>query len=67
MMVPFEKFDLKVTGWAMDTRIRDNLVMSAFYQAIGREHPEAGLEVHTDRGAQNTSQRFQALLLRYSC
>lgn len=58
-------FSRKVTGWSMDTRIKDSLVMSAFYQAIGREHPEEGLVVHTDRGFQYTSQRFQALLLRY--
>ena len=34
----------------MDTKIKDSLVMSAFYQAAGREHPEEGLVVHTDRG-----------------
>jgi len=58
-------YSRKVTGWAMDTRIRDTLVLSALNQAIGREHPEEGLLVHTDRGSQYTSQRFQALLLRY--
>ena len=49
----------------MDTRIRDTLVLAAFNQAIGREHPEAGLLVHTNRGAQYTSQRIQALLMSY--
>ena len=58
-------FSRKVTGWAMDTRIRDTLVLSALNQAMGREHPAEGLIIHTDRGAQYTSQRFQALLLRY--
>ena len=60
-------FSRKVVGWSMDTRIKDSLVMSAFYQAVGREHPEKGLIVHTDRGSQYTSQRFSALLLRYGC
>ena len=58
-------FSRKVTGWAMDTRVRDTLVLSALNQAIGREHPVEGLIIHTDRGAQYTAQRFQALLLRY--
>ena len=58
-------FSRKVTGWAMDTRIRDTLVLSALNQAIGREHPKGGVIIHTDRGAQYTAQRFQALLLRY--
>ena len=51
----------------MDTRIKDSIVMSAFYQAVGRERPNEGLIVHTEQGAQFTSQRFQALLLRYGC
>ena len=38
-------FSRKVTGWAMDTRIRDTLVLSALNQAIGREHPPEGLSM----------------------
>lgn len=52
-------YSRKVTGWAMDTRLRDTLVLSALNQAIGREHPQEGLLVHTDRGSQYTSQRFR--------
>ncbi len=51
----------------MDTKIKDSLVMTAFSQAVGLEHPQERLIVHTDRGSQYTSQRFQSLLLRYSC
>lgn len=58
-------FSRKVTGWAMDTRIRDTLVLSALNQAIGREHPPEGLIIHTDRGCQYTAQRFQAMCIRY--
>jgi len=36
----------------MDTRIKENLVLSALEQAIGREHPDNGLIIHPDRGAQ---------------
>jgi len=35
----------------MDTKIKDGLVMAAFYQAVGREHPQEGLTVHTNRGS----------------
>lgn len=58
-------YSRKVTGWAMDTRLRDTLVLSALNQASGREHPEEGLLIHTDRGSQYTSQRFPALLMCY--
>ncbi len=57
----------KLSDGSMDTRIRDSLVLSAFYQAVGREHLPKGLIVHTDRGCQYTSSRFQTLLLRYNC
>lgn len=50
-----EIFSRKVVGWAMDTPIRETLVMSAFNQTIGREHPKEGLIVHTDRGSQAIS------------
>lgn len=51
----------------METRIRDSLIILAFYQAIGRQHPSKGLIVYTDRSAQYTSQRFQDVLQRYGC
>ena len=46
----------------MDTRMKDQLVIAAFNQAYGKEHPEPGLIVHTDQGAQFTSGNFQMLL-----
>ena len=46
----------------MDTKMKDQLVISAFNQAQGKEHPEAGLLVHTDQGAQFTGGNFQMLL-----
>lgn len=55
-------FSRKVVGWAMDTRMKDQLVIAAFNQAYGKEHPEPGLIVHTDQGAQFTSGNFQMLL-----
>lgn len=60
-------YSRRVVGWAMDTRMKEGLVMSAFQQALGREHPAQGLIVHTDQGSQYTAKRFSALLLRYGC
>ena len=47
----------------MDTSVRDTLVLSALNQAIGREHPTERLIIHTDRGCQYTSQRFQSMCI----
>lgn len=67
LAVFIDVFSRKVVGWSMNTRLKDSLVLAAFYQAIGREQPEKGLIVHTDRGSQYTSHRFGALLTRYQC
>ena len=55
-------FSQKVVGWAMNTRMTQQLVIDAFKQAIGREHPSTGFVVHTDRGSQYTSRAYQALV-----
>ncbi|MBO8164933.1 MAG: DDE-type integrase/transposase/recombinase [Brevibacillus sp.] len=53
---------VKVVGWAMNTRMTEQLGIDAFLQAVGRERPSAGLIVHTDRGSQYTSRRYQSTL-----
>jgi putative transposase len=55
-------FSRKVVGWAMHTRMTDQLVIDAFKQAVDKEHPPVGLMIHTDRGSQYTSRRFQAIV-----
>ena len=55
-------FSRKVVGWAMDTKMKEHLVISAFNQAYGKEHPNSGLVVHTDQGSQFTSKNFRMLL-----
>jgi putative transposase len=55
-------YSRKVSGWSMGRKMKDTLVMDAFMQAYGREHPKEGLIVHTDQGSQFTSSNFQALL-----
>lgn len=56
-----DTFSRKVVGWGYG----DTLVLSALNQAIGREHPLEGLIIYTDRDSQYTSQRFQAMCIRY--
>jgi putative transposase len=58
-------YSRKVVGWSMGNRMKDILVMDAFMQAYGKEHPESGLIVHTDQGTQFTGGKFQSLLKKY--
>ena len=49
----------------MNKKMKDTLVQDAFIQAYGKEHPDAGLIVHTDQGSQFTSGNFRSLLAKY--
>ena len=55
-------YSRKVVGWAMSTRMKSSLVVDAFLQGIGKEHPAEGLVVHTDHGSQFTSDLFTRVL-----
>ncbi len=45
--------------------MKDTLVIDAFTQAYGKEHPLEGLIIHTDQGSQFTGGRFRALVSKY--
>lgn len=54
----------KVVGWAVDSHMRTSLVTDALDMAIEQQRPGIGQTViHSDRGAQYTSERFRDLAL----
>jgi len=55
----------KLVGWAMDSRMKTELISAALKQAIGRTGASAGLMVHSDRGVQYASRDYQQLLERH--
>lgn len=55
-------YSRKVVGWAMAPTMPAELVCKALRQAIMHRRPAAGLIVHSDRGSQYASQRYQDLL-----
>lgn len=55
----------KVMGWAMKTRMTEQLVIDAFLQTVGREQPPVSLIVYTDRGSQYTNRRYQEVMTRH--
>jgi putative transposase len=60
-----DTFSRKVVGWSMATTARENLVIDALEQAVGREDPGEGLVFHDDQGTQYTSRAFQKALARH--
>ena len=49
-------------GWSMNNRMTATLVTDPLQMAIWKRRPEAGLLVHSDRGSQYVSDRYQKLL-----
>lgn len=52
----------KIVGLAMRDDLSQQLVSDALRQAIDRQHPEAGLLLHSDRGVQYSSEAYRALV-----
>ena len=63
--VVLDLYSRRVVGLSMSDRIKRHLVIDAFYQAILRRHPLAGVIAHSDRGSQYASGDYQALLKKY--
>lgn len=55
-------YSRKIVGWAMDKTMTRQLALTALRQAIGREHPPAGLIHHSERGSQYASYEYQQAL-----
>jgi transposase InsO family protein len=51
-----------VVGWAMDSRMKSDLVVNALKMALSRRTPAEGLIHHSDRGVQYAAQPFQNTL-----
>lgn len=58
-------FSRKIVGWSLDTHMREDLIMDAFTMAVhNRDVPDNAL-IHSDRGVQYRSNRYQALVQDY--
>ena len=55
-------FSRRVVGWALDVTLSTSLPLRALDAAIKRRAPQAGLQHHSDRGCQYTSQEYRAAL-----
>lgn len=51
-----------VIGWSMSERLKKELVIDAFKQAVASRRPAMGLIFHSDRGSQYASDEFRKLL-----
>jgi putative transposase len=64
LMVFLDLCTRKVIGWSIKKHMREQLALDALNDAFNRESPEPGLMIHTDRGAQFMSIRYESLVKR---
>lgn len=56
-----------IVGWSLDTNMTDELICNAFDMALDNRNISPGLIVHSDRGVQYRSNRYQKLLKDNGC
>ena len=62
LAVVIDLYSRKVIGWAMDKRMKADLVCDALKMAVERRKLDEGLIMHTDRGSQYCSKKYQKLI-----
>ena len=62
LAVVLDLFSRKVVGWALDTHVRETLILEALTLALGRRDMSPGLLLHSDRGVQYRGNEYQQTL-----
>ena len=62
-----DKYSKRIVGWAVEERMKDELVTKAFTKAVANGGVRPGTIVHTDRGSQYVSKNFRELLATNRC
>lgn len=62
LAVVLDVFSRRIVGWAMKSRMTDQLVIDALKQACRHRKAPEGLIIHSDRGSQYCSRSFKELL-----
>jgi putative transposase len=67
LAVFLDVYSRRIVGWAMKSRMTDQLVIDALKQAFRHRKAPEGLIIHSDRGSQYCSRSFKELLdqMRY--
>ena len=62
LAVVLDLFSRKVVGWALDTHMRETLILEALRMAVCQRGVPEGLLLHSDRGVQYRSNEYQQTL-----
>ncbi|MFA0792629.1 IS3 family transposase [Microbulbifer echini] len=67
LAVVMDLYSRRIIGWAFDSQMTDELTRRALKMALSQRQAKPGLIVHSDRGVQYRSQRYQDLLSENHC
>jgi len=59
-----DTFSRRIVGWAVSSRIDEELCLSALRKALETRRPPAGIIHHTDRGSQYCAGQYRRLLAK---
>ena len=62
LAVVLDLFSRKVIGWALDTHMRESLILDAFTMAVSRRDIQDNVLLHSDRGVQYRGHDYQITL-----
>ncbi|WP_237708664.1 IS3 family transposase [Marinobacterium stanieri] len=60
-------YSRSIVGWSLDTHMTEQLITDALNMAFKRRDIEPGLIIHSDRGVQYRSNRYQTLMEQHGC
>ena len=62
LAVVLDLYSRKVVGWALDTHMRETLILEALSMAMGQRRVTPGLLLHSDQGVQYRANEYQQTL-----
>lgn len=65
LAVVMDLYSRRIIGWAMQSRMTDDLVINALNTAVGQRRPQCGLIHHSDQGSQYASDSFRRALHKH--
>ncbi len=66
LSVIMDLFSRKIVGWSMSDRLKESLVMDSLRMALFQRKTHSDLLLHSDRGSQYASDKFQKMLNDHS-
>lgn len=66
LAIVLDLFSRQIVGWAVDVRMKKELIMEALRKAYQARNPSPELICHSDRGSQYCSHEYQQLLQWYN-